>query len=385
MSGSLWMLSRKHPPSVGGMQQLSWHLVQGLSRQRPVTAITWGRGSRGRGSWGLPLFFAWAQLRLAWGLARGRIAVLHLGDPSLAALAWLPRLAGVPVFATVHGLDITYPARWYQAYLAHFFWGRMRAYACISRHVQSLVLARGIAAQDAPVIPVGIDVAAFLAHAPESITRHDDCSADDCAEGITDRSDDGPTLLCLGRLVERKGVAWFLESVAPRWLVLHPRGRLKIAGDGPLRERIMALSRSRGMDGRIEVLGEVDEPGKRRLLAEADLLLMPNIRVPGDAEGFGLVCLEAGASATWVLAADIEGLRDAIIEGENGNRVPSGDPIAWSRALDNLCADRDRLRSLGSSARSAVDLHFGWPAIVASYAALSDSLAAGCVGSSTHA
>ena len=354
MSGRLWMLSRKHPPSVGGMQQLSWHLVRGVSAVRPVTAITWGGGS-----WGLPLFFAWAQLRLALGLAFNRIAVLHLGDPALAALAWLPRLAGVPVFATVHGLDITHRARWYQCYLDRFFWGRMRAYACISRHVQSLVLARGVDAAIAPVIPVGIDIADF----PE--------------RALAGPGQRGLELLCLGRLVDRKGVAWLLEAVAPAWLARHPQARLRIAGDGPARARIEALAGNAALRGQVQVLGAVDEAAKRDLLANADLLLMPNLAIAGDAEGFGLVCLEAGASGAWVLASDIEGLRDAVVVGENGDHLPSGDAHAWSEALDLLCADPVALRARGASARDAVAARFGWNAIIAQYAALTDALANG--------
>jgi phosphatidylinositol alpha-1,6-mannosyltransferase len=339
------MLSRKHPPSIGGMQQLSLHLVQGLSARMPVTAITWGGGA-----WGLPLFLAWAQLRLALGLALGRVSLLHLGDPALAVLGWLPRLAGVPVFATVHGLDITHPARWYQACLARWFWGRMAAYACISRHVQSLVLTRGVAPERAPVIAPGVEL--------------DGTPAVDVAWRDVDQ---GLRLLCLGRLVERKGVAWFLDAVAPDWLERHPDAHLDIAGDGPVRARIDALAADPRLRGRVTVHGEVDDRRKRELLDRADLLLVPNIPVPGDAEGFGIVCLEAGARGAWVLAADLEGLRDAVVDGANGQRVAAGDAGAWSAVLEALCADRDRLRALGRQARGAVERGFGWPAVIDHY------------------
>ena len=361
MNAHLWMVSRKHPPSVGGMQQLSLHLVQGLSARMPVTAITWGHGA-----WGLPLFLAWSQLRLALGLLLGRVSLLHLGDPALAVLGWLPRLAGVPVFATVHGLDITHPARWYQAYLDRFFWGRMQAYACISQHVRSLVLARGVSPERAPMILPGIDAAA-------ANSRYEDGGRDAGQPGEI-------VLLCLGRLVERKGVAWFLASVAPAWFARHPEARLLIVGDGPERERIAALASAPALRGRVEVHGTVDEATKCRMLRDADLVLLPNVPVAGDVEGFGLVCLEAGANGTWVLAADLEGLRDAVVEGENGHRVAPADAAAWCDALDALCADPARLRALGVSARTAVALRFGWPAVIARYADLADRVAQGRVG-----
>lgn len=355
MSGRLWMLSRKHPPSVGGMQQLSFHLVRGLSARRPVTAVVWGGGQ-----WALPLWMAWAQLRLLAGLLRGEVGVLHLGDPALAVLGWLPRKLGVPVFATVHGLDLTHPSRIYQAYLRLFFWGRMAAYACISRHVQSLVAAQGIARDAAPVLPVGID--------PAQATDPPPAPPRDAQDPVVE-------LLCIGRLVPRKGVAWFLDAVAPAWLARHPHARLRIAGDGPERERIAAVVADRGLDARVQLLGAVDEATKWRLLDAADLVLMPNRHVPGDAEGFGLVCLEAGVRGAWVLASDLEGLRDAIAEGENGMRVPAGDVAAWTAALDSLCAQPSRLRALGAQARERVVARFGWPAIAARYDRLVQDIA----------
>ena len=360
MSARLWMLSRKHPPSVGGMQQLSLHLVQGLSARMPVTAITWGHGA-----WGLPVFLAWAQLRLVLGLMSGRVGLLHLGDPALAALGWLPRLAGVPVFATVHGLDITHPAPWYQAYLGRFFWGRMAAYACISRHVQSLVTGHGIAPALAPVIAPGI--ALDTPAAADAVAARGAADAG-IAPGRGDAA--GVRLMCLGRLVERKGVAWFLDTVAPDWFARHPESRLDIVGDGPLRSRIDALAADPRLRGRVTVHGEVDARRKRALLAAADLVLVPNVPVPGDAEGFGIVCLEAGAAGAWVLAADIEGLRDAVVDGANGQHVAECDAAAWRAALEALCADRAQLRALGAQARAAVARLFGWPAAIDRYAAL---------------
>jgi phosphatidylinositol alpha-1,6-mannosyltransferase len=357
----LWMVSRKHPPSVGGMQELSQQLVRGLSARRPVTAITWGGGT-----WALPVFLAWAQCRIALALLGGRIAVLHLGDPALAMLGWLPRLAGVPVFATVHGLDVTYPRRAYQAYLARAFFGKLAAYACISRHVQALVLARGVPAARAPVIPVGI------APPPPAVA-----AAVAVAHAARGARGERIEMLCIGRLVARKGVAWWLDAVAPAWFARHPQARLRIAGDGPERARIAGRIAAHGLGDRVELLGAVDERAKWALLAGADLVLMPNVPVAGDAEGFGLVCLEAGAAGTWVLAADLEGLQDAVVAGENGERVAAGDAAAWAARLDALCADPVSLRTLGAGAAAAVHARFGWPGVVARYDALVDALARG--------
>ena len=355
MNPHLWMLTRKHPPSVGGMQQLSYHLAEELRARRPVTVIAWGRGQ-----WGLPIFFATAFVRVLLGLATRRISVLHLGDPALAALAWLPKRCGVPVLVTVHGLDITFRSAFYQRYLRWFFWGRMDAYACISRHVAALVLAAGIEPERVEVIPVG------MGSAP--------------TPGVLDATLEArlamafPVLTTVGRLVERKGVHWFLAAVAAPWLARHPSARLVVAGDGPMRGPIERLVESLGLGAQVSVLGAIDEAGKWALLDRTHLVLMPNIPVAGDAEGFGLVVLEAASAGCYVAAADLEGLRDAVTEGRNGTRIEAANAPAWSAALDSLCADPAALRARGEAAKAYVADHYSWPVIGASYAAMAEAL-----------
>lgn len=347
MTGQPWLLTRKHPPSVGGMQLLSFELARGLQALRPVKVLAWRRGQ-----WGLPLFFIYAFARMVPALVRGRVSVLHLGDPVLAALAWLPRLFRVPVAVTVHGLDISYPSPVYQAYLRLCFWGRMQAYICISRHVRDCVLAAGMPGEQVLVIPVGVGELAAASPEPELEAQ---------------LAASTPVLLSLGRLVERKGLHWFLREVAPYFFRQHPNARLVIAGDGPMRAAIEAALAASGMASRVLVLGAVSESRKAWLLQRCDLVLMPNIPVDGDAEGFGLVALEAGCAGRWVLVSDLEGLRDAVTEDCNGERLPVGDALAWSAALDRNCVDLSALRLHGEHARDYVQAQYSWSAMAQRY------------------
>jgi len=347
VSAQPWLLTRKHPPSIGGMQQLSFHLVSGLRALRPVTVLAWRRGH-----WGLPLFFLAAFARLVPALLFKRISVLHLGDPALAALAVLPRLLGVPVVVTVHGLDITWPSPGYQLYLRLFFWRRMDAYVAISAHVRDALLSAGIENKKLQVIGLGVDATPAPAADPELEARF--------AQRF-------PLLLAVGRLVERKGLGWFLQSVAPEWLARHPDAMLVIAGDGPLRLTLESTITARGLQSQVTLLGPVSESQKAWLFERCDLVLMPNLEVQGDAEGFGLVALEAGRAGCWVLAADLQGLRDAVTEACNGTRLAPGNVAAWSQALDRLCGDREALGRLGDKSRDFVASRFSWAAMAASY------------------
>ena len=351
-----WLITRKHPPSVGGMQQLSWHIVRQVRAGLPTVVVKWRRGN-----WGLPLFLPWAALRLALALLAGRVRAVHLGDPVLAALAVLARWRGVPVAVTVHGLDISYPNRLYQAYLDRFFWGRMQAYVCISSHVEAMVAARGVPRPLIHRVPVG---------APEP-PAPDPAALPAAAAGAS------PLLCSVGRLVERKGIAWFVDQVLPAWLPRHPEAAFVIGGEGPARERIEAAITRHALSHQVHLLGAIDERSKWALLAASDLVVMPNRPVPDDVEGFGLAVLEAGVAGSYVLAADLEGLRDAVLPGCNGEHVPSGDVAAWLARLDALCADRPALASRGASARGVVARAFGWDVIGQQYRRILEQLAHG--------
>jgi glycosyltransferase involved in cell wall biosynthesis len=115
------------------------------------------------------------------------------------------------------------------------------------------------------------------------------------------------------------------------------------------------------------LLGAVSESRKSWLLQRCDFVVMPNIPVDGDVEGFGLVALEAGSAGRWALVSDIEGLRDAVTEDCNGERLPAGDALAWSAALDRACADLPALRMHGEHARDYVRAQFSWSAMAQRY------------------
>lgn len=95
------------------------------------------------------------------------------------------------------------------------------------------------------------------------------------------------------------------------------------------------------------MLGKVSDGDRELLMAGADMMVQPNIAVPGDMEGFGLVTIEAAMRFTTVVASNLEGLADAVADGETGVLLPSGDVEAWATELSELLEDLGALRSIG--------------------------------------
>ena len=110
-----WFVTRKYPPRIGGMERLSWELTTRIAKRRSARIVALRRGNR----W-LPLFLGYSALLILANAIRGKILLLHLGDPALAPLGRLAKLCNVPVCVTVHGLDVTYPNWLYPFWLRIF-------------------------------------------------------------------------------------------------------------------------------------------------------------------------------------------------------------------------------------------------------------------------
>ncbi|MEK7556434.1 MAG: glycosyltransferase family 4 protein [Patescibacteria group bacterium] len=328
-------LTRAYGKNAGGMERLSYELVQHASRQPGVESKVIAHwGSRVTS----PLFNFSALLR-ALSAAR-KVDVIHIGDPMLALLGWkLKGLTGKPVAVTVHGLDITYPNRFYQLYLK-FFFQNFDYYFPISQHVASLLKNHNMRGQVAVVKP-GISDRFY----DPNITR------DQLVTLLSQDLKDKKVLFTSGRLVKRKGHEWFIRDVLPQ---LPKNVIYVIAGDGPHFASI--LEASRGRPEKVIMLGRVSDEQLKILYNTVDAFIMPNIPVENDAEGFGLVLLEAALCNRPIFASNLEGIPDAIHDGRNGTLLPPGNAGAWAASLSHFLVEQSPIHS----ARPYTLQHFSW-------------------------
>jgi phosphatidylinositol alpha-mannosyltransferase len=168
------------------------------------------------------------------------------------------------------------------------------------------------------------------------------------------RARDGvPTILSMGRLDPRKGIEHLIDALP---LVARALGRVRllVAGDGPRARDLHARAAERAR-GLVEFLGSVPAADVPGLYAAADCLCAPAVRN----ESFGIVLLEAMASARPVVASDIPGYRQVVAPGETGLLVPPGDPPALAGALTAALRDPARRRTMGEAGRRRA-LHYAW-------------------------
>lgn len=270
---------------------------------------------------------------------------MHLGDAALAPLGWLLKKMGRGrVTVTACGLDVIWPRRWYQRMLRRTL-PAMDRVVCISRATAEEVWKRGVREEKIAVIPCGVWPVAYVA--PCSSRMH-------------------PLLLTVGRLVPRKGVAWCVREVVPLLLHHFPQLQYWIIGSGPDELLIKKFIQERGLEQCVHLLGELDNVAREERMAGADLLLVPNVPVTGDMEGFGIVCIDASAQGVPVVAARLEGLRDAVIEGETGRFFASGDPEDCVRVVKEVL-HLDRIGVTSQAIARATLEHYGWPRLLQRY------------------
>ena len=285
-------------------------------------------------AWFLPL----ALLRTL--LARRRVTHVVCGDAVVwAAVALAPGSSRLKTAVMIHGLDIVFPSGLYQRLVVR--WALPRA----GRLVANSSATRAVASERA-----GIDQAEIAVVNPRVEPASDSPSAAVARVELARRAglkfgESTLILTTIGRLVRRKGVEWFVANVVPQ---LPPSTVFLVAGDGPRRSEVERLVRELSLSARVKVLGRIDAEYREILLRGADICVLPNVRVPGDMEGFGIAAVEAAIRGTLVVASAIEGIQDSVIDGVTGIAVEAENPPAFLDAIERLARDRELLTTLAA-------------------------------------
>lgn len=165
-----------------------------------------------------------------------------------------------------------------------------------------------------------------------------------------------PSILAVGRLVEKKGFEHFIRAM--RLAGDRSVFRARIVGDGPLRQPLEALARSSGLSDRIEFLGWRSGREVSELMAEADLFVAPSVTASdGDMEGMPLVITEAMSTGLPTVGSRHSGIPEVVIDGENGLVVDEGDERGLAEAIVHFSDVDHRLRA-ASSARATAESMF---------------------------
>ena len=236
----LLFIARSFPPSLGGMQNSAYQLSESIGREANLTMLVNRRGTKA-----LPAFIPYALARGAYSARRNRVQAIHLADALLAPLGVvLKNITGLPVTASVHGLDVTYPNRLYQRVVTPAL-ARLDLTMPNSRATEAAVHERIGKEARTVVIPLGVRPI----NEPETVTMRD-------FQRIARIGPDDRVILTVGRLIRRKGTAWFAGSVLPQ---LAENATYVVVGEGPEHAAIRDAASSAGVANRVRLVGRVSD------------------------------------------------------------------------------------------------------------------------------
>ena len=208
-------------------------------------------------------------------------------------------------------------------------------------------------------LPPGVDTNQFRPTVDGSAVRR--------RYGLRDR----PVIVCVSRLVRRKGQDTLIRAL-PRIRRRVRDAALLIVGGGPYRSTLEVIAREEGVADHVVITGSVPWAELPSHYAAGDVFAMPcRTRRGGlDVEGLGIVYLEASATGLPVVAGDSGGAPDAVLDGETGFVVPGRDRDALVDRLTQLLTDPALAKRLGAAGREWVETEWRWDTQAARLAAL---------------
>ncbi len=172
-----------------------------------------------------------------------------------------------------------------------------------------------------------------------------------------------PTILTVARLEERYKGHDVLMRALPLIRARVPDVQWMVAGRGSLRAQLERLAAALGLLDVVRFVGEVSDAERDALLYSSHVFAMPSrLRPDGGGEGFGIAYLEAGAHGLPVVAGNVAGALDSVVDGKTGMLVDPTDHVALAYAVSELLLDAARAQKLGRAGAERAR-EFTWPTI----------------------
>ena len=375
-------ISHKYPPSIGGMEKQCYELIRGVEKTHAIYKVVYDAERENR----VQFFFRLKKRVKKILREQPDIDIIHLNDGLMAYFGlWLQTYTSIPVVVTYHGLDVVFPNAIYQRKIIpkyHHYAGGI----CVSAATARACTERGFPADKIHVVPNGVDteIADLQVNVNEIVDEFQRKYDINLAEKRT--------IISLGRPVKRKGFSWFIEQVVPRlnedvlyiivgpskqdfrvplWRKILPKKWLDeidlFLGASSDEERIFELLQKNEYKSRVLQTGALPYEKMMALLTLADIFVMPNIKVKGDAEGFGLVALEATLRKTPVLASGIEGITEAIKNEQNGYLLSSENAEVWVEKIHELLQNPELLANKGEGFQRFTLANYSWEKMAKDY------------------
>jgi glycosyltransferase involved in cell wall biosynthesis len=284
-----------------------------------------------------------ALLPRLFDLDRDSIIHLHFPPAYASEMVWIyAHMKGHPYLTHFHGIPgpsgpAGFLLRAYEPLLLRAVLRGAAAVAVLTEEHRSMVTEQfGVESTRVEIIPNGVDET-FLYDGQRFLHGK-------------------PRLLFVGRLAIQKNLILLLRALNG----ISHQFETTLVGDGELETDLKQAVGEMRLEN-VRFHGIADGAELRELYRSADVFVLPSER-----EGMPLVLLEAMAMGLPIVATDIPGNRDLVVDGQNGLLVPPEDPMSLRQALLHITADPNRYQYMSETSRHFAD-KYSWEAVCADF------------------
>ena len=298
-------------------------------------------------------FASWDTLRqlhrFASYVARNGVEIVHTHGfyPNVFGLAGAA-LAGVPVRIADKRESVALRTQG-RAWLERAAFSLASRIVTNSEAVRRELIASGMAAQRICTIHNAITEERVRGLTPSVVSASQPASVRDTYDRLT--TEQRCVVMIANFYHHAKDHATLLRA-AQRVVAVAPDVQFVLAGEGPLREGVRALVRELTLEAHVQCPGRCVDVAA--LLARADVCVLSS-----RSEGLPNVILEYMAAARPVVATDVGGVREAVLDGVTGHLVAAGDDVTMASALLRLLNAPALRRTMGDAAHRRVISDFG--------------------------
>ena len=339
------------PPSRGGLARHVVALLEGLAcegyevgvscqpdgpiaeaakaHSMPVYAVNLG----GRGP--SATLVSVVQAARAAGAMHARIIHTHAFRAGLVGALMMPGAPGAKLVATIHNFPPGAPTM--KAGRSRERW----AVRMLLRRADRLITVSEALRGKLVELRSGVEAKSITI--PNGVNTSQEPMEQEAAREMLGLRAEGPVVGMVARLAPAKGIAQFLDAcklISGRF----PAARFVLAGGGPLWEEAIAKRDELGLADRLDLLGEV--ASTREVMGALDVLV-----VASTSEGSSVVAMEAMSQGKPVVATNVGGLPEVVVDGGTGLLVEADDPAALAHAALRLLGEPELGRQMGLRGR----------------------------------
>ena len=294
-----------------------WMPWDSLGMANPVTPTLYGAVAQAR--WDL----VDAHAQLFWTTALSVKAALDAGRPVvitvhgvLALRDWLTNISQKLYLLSVGSWALRHCSR----------------VVCLTKSDAEQIVSLGVTKPKIRVIPIAIDPIAYRSRKVKS-----------------------DLIVWAGRMVPEKGLEVLLEAVAITRR--KKKLRLLLVGDGPIRNKLIALSNRLHITGSVTFVDNLPRSEVSRVLGGAGIFVLPSLK-----EGLPMTLLEAMASSNAIVASKLASIEETL--GDAGLYFPPGNPVELADTLIRAMSDPELRRQKGRASREIVEERFSWDTVL---------------------